>query len=105
MLPQLDEAISTGSETVEMDGSFYYGRVILGLALELNGQIPLWRSMRRRLPSDDPLAQAVLGRLCGRIGRRAEATNPAQLKGRDSSATSMPASRLYLSAWGIATRR
>ena len=80
---QLDEAIAQLRTTVEMDGSFYYGRGGLGLALELKGQIPeaLAEYEKAIALSDDPLPQAVLGRLYGTIGRRAEATKVlAQLK-------------------------
>jgi tetratricopeptide (TPR) repeat protein len=80
---QLDEGIAQLRKTVEMDGSFYYGRGILGLALELKGQIPeaMAEYEKAIALSDDPLPQAVLGHLYGTIGRRAEATKIlAQLK-------------------------
>ena len=55
---QLDEAIAQLRETVEMDGSFYIGRGILGLALELKGQIPEARAEYEKAIalSDDPRA-------------------------------------------------
>ena len=68
---QLDEAIAQLHKTVEMDGSFYFGRGMLGVALELKGQIPeaIAEYEKAIALSDDPLPQAVLGRLYGTIGQ------------------------------------
>ena len=80
---RLDEAIAQLRKTVEMDGSFYYWPRILGVALELKGQIPeaMAEYEKAIALSDDPIPQAFLGHLYGTIGQRAEATKIlAQLK-------------------------
>ena len=80
---RLDEAIAQLRKTVEMDGGFYYGRVYLGQALELNGQIPeaMAEYEKAMALNDDPISRAFLGHLYGTIGRREKAMKIlAQLK-------------------------
>jgi TolB-like protein/Tfp pilus assembly protein PilF len=70
-----DEAIEQLRKTLEMDQGFYYARWNLGLALEMKGLTDkaIVEYQKAIALNDDPLPQALLGRLYGRTGRKDEA--------------------------------
>jgi tetratricopeptide (TPR) repeat protein len=70
-----DEAISQLRKTLEMNGSFYFARHSLGVALEGKGELSAAMAEYEKAMAllDDPIAVAYLGRLNGKLGRRDEA--------------------------------
>jgi TolB-like protein/Flp pilus assembly protein TadD len=70
-----DEAIEQLRKTLEMDPGFYYARWNLGLALEMKGLTDkaIAEYQKAIALNDDPLPQALLGRLYARTGRKDEA--------------------------------
>jgi TolB-like protein/Tfp pilus assembly protein PilF len=70
-----DEAIEQLRKTLEMDPDFYYAHWNLGQALELKGRTEEAMAEYKKASelNDDPLPLALLGRLYGKTGRRAEA--------------------------------
>ena len=70
-----DDAIAQLRKTVEMDGSFYFARYLLGNALELKGKLPeaMAEYQKAMALNDDPFAKGLLGHLYGKMGRKDEA--------------------------------
>jgi TolB-like protein/Flp pilus assembly protein TadD len=70
-----DEAIAQLRKTLEMDPGFYYAHWNLGQALEAKGlnREAMVEYEKASALNDDPLPAAMLGRLYGKVGRKAEA--------------------------------
>jgi TolB-like protein/Flp pilus assembly protein TadD len=72
-----DEAVAQFRKLLEMDPNYYFGRYLLGQALEMKGSRDgaISEYEKARTLNDDPSILGVLGRAYGLSGNRAEALN------------------------------
>ena len=70
-----DEAITQLRKTIELDPYFYVAPYYLGIAFQLNGQVPEAISAYQKAAelNDDPENLAYLGQAYARTGRRSDA--------------------------------
>jgi TolB-like protein/Tfp pilus assembly protein PilF len=70
-----DDAINQLRKTLEMNGSFYFARHSLGVALEGKGDLSAAMAEYEKAKAllNDPIATAYVGRLNGKLGRRDDA--------------------------------